>query len=38
MEMKEKGRDEVVESHNGNIENTEMSTDGDERNREEIEW
>ena len=26
----------MVESHDGKIENTEMNTDGDERNREEI--
>ena len=34
--MKEQRRDKVVESHDGKIENTELNTGGDERNREEI--
>ena len=38
MEMKEQGRDRLVESHDGKIENTYMNTDGDDRKREEIEW
>ena len=31
MEMREEGRDRVVESHEGKIKNTEMTTDGVER-------